>query len=183
MASSEHAGPHRVEGMIASQPVSWNISSASGSDLFASSIGIWRHRLEADVSEDLIQRLSIKGAQSQIPCNRLSGGNQQKVVLARWLARPLKAIVLDNPTRGVDAGAKEEIYALLRSLAEQGVAILLITDELLELIGMSNRILIMQHGSITAEVNAPAHDKPTEQQLVEAMLSIPAPRTPAMEAA
>jgi len=172
-----------VEGMIADQPVSWNISSASGGDLFASRLGIWNHRREAEVSEALIERLKIKGAGPQTPCNRLSGGNQQKVVLARWLARPLKVLVLDNPTRGVDAGAKEEIYTLLRRLAEEGVAIVLITDELLELIGMSNRILIMQHGSISTAVDAPAHDKPTEHELVEAMLSVSTNKNSVAEAA
>ena len=119
----------------------------------------------------MIARLSIKGAVPQLNCTRLSGGNQQKVVLARWLARRLRVLVLDNPTRGVDAGAKEEIYGFLRDLTKEGVAIVLITDELLELIGMSNRIAVMRHGRICTIIDAPADNKPTEQALVEAMLS------------
>jgi len=172
-----------TEGMIAAQPVAWNISSASGGDLFANKCGVWKHKLEAEVSRGLIDRLKIKGATPQAPCNRLSGGNQQKVVLSRWLARDLQVLVLDNPTRGVDAGAKEEIYALLRVLAREGVAIVLITDELLELIGMSNRILIMQYGGISTTIDAPVDDKPSEQRLVEAMLGTPSTNEAAAEAA
>jgi len=113
---------------------------------------------------------------------RLSGGNQQKVVLARWLCRNPRVLVLDNPTRGVDAGAKEEIYQVIRDLADRGVGILLITDELLELIGLSNRILIMQRGRVVAEVPAPADAKPTEHDLIAWMLtgaaaSLPEQRT------
>jgi len=160
-----------IEGMIAGQPVAWNISLASGGDLFSNGLGIWRHAREMDVSARLIERLGIKGAAPQLSCTRLSGGNQQKVVLARWLARRLRVLVLDNPTRGVDAGAKEEIYGFLRELTKEGVAIVLITDELLELIGMSNRIAVMRHGRICITINAPADKKPSEQELVEAMLS------------
>lgn len=160
-----------IEGMIVDQPVAWNISLASGHDLFANGLGIWRHAREREVSARLIDRLRIKGALPQLSCKNLSGGNQQKVVLARWLARTLHVIILDNPTRGVDAGAKEEIYGLLRELTNQGVAIVLITDELLELIGMSNRIAVMRHGRIRTIIDSPTDGKPSEQELVEAMLS------------
>ena len=94
------------------------------------------------------------------------------------LCRELTVLILDNPTRGIDAGAKQEVYALIRSLAEQGIAIVLITDELLELIGLSNRIAIMQHGRIVAECPAPAEAKPSEQHLVALMLSSPAEAAP-----
>jgi ribose transport system ATP-binding protein len=91
-------------------------------------------------------------------------------VLARWLCRSPRVLVLDNPTRGVDAGAKEEIYQVIRDLTDRGVGILLITDELLELIGLSNRVLIMKRGRIVAEVPAPADAKPTEHDLIARML-------------
>jgi ribose transport system ATP-binding protein len=93
------------------------------------------------------------------------------VVLARWLCRPIRLLVLDNPTRGVDAGAKEEIYAIIRRLTAQGVAIILITDELLELIGLSSRIAIMQHGRVTVTVDASPQAKPTELDLIRLMLA------------
>ena len=102
-----------------------------------------------------IRQFGIRSGSPLVPLRNLSGGNQQKVVLARWLQRNLKALVLDNPTRGVDAGAKEEIYQSIRLLTEQGVGVILITDELTELIGMTNRILIMQRGRVVAELPAP----------------------------
>jgi ribose transport system ATP-binding protein len=106
----------------------------------------------------------------QVTCDQLSGGNQQKVVLSRWLCRKPKLLVLDNPTRGIDVGAKEEIYRLIRSLTEEGMSVLLITDELLELIGLSNRILVMQSGQVVAELAAPAEAKPSEHDVVALML-------------
>jgi ribose transport system ATP-binding protein len=106
----------------------------------------------------------------RITCDQLSGGNQQKVVLSRWLCRNPKLLVLDNPTRGIDVGAKEEIYRLIRSLTEGGMSVLLITDELLELIGLSNRIIVMQFGEVVAELAAPAEAKPSEHDVVALML-------------
>ena len=159
-----------TEGLIAPFSVAWNISSASGGDLFSNAFGLWRGRREKATAQQFVDNLGIhSGSPSQV-CLRLSGGNQQKVVLARWLCRHPRVLVLDNPTRGVDAGAKEEIYQIIRDLTDRGVGILLITDELLELIGLSNRILIMQRGRIVAEVQAPPDAKPTEHDLIAWML-------------
>lgn len=159
-----------VEGMIADQTVAWNITLPSG-DMFSNAFGLWRHGLENEVSRELISRIGIKVDGPDTVCKRLSGGNQQKVVLARWLARRLKVLILDNPTRGVDAGAKEEIYGFIRDLTDAGTAVILISDELLELIGLSNRIAIMRQGRITRILPAPPDAKPSEQELVGAMLS------------
>lgn len=159
-----------AEGMIADQSVAWNMVLPSA-DLFSNRLGWWRQRKETAVAEAMITRLGIKAPGPRARSSRLSGGNQQKVVLARWLARDLSVLILDNPTRGVDAGAKEEIYRLIRDLTEEGVAIVLITDELLELIGLSNRIAIMRHGRIETMIEAPPDNKPTEQALVTAMLA------------
>ena len=159
-----------TDGIIAPFKVAWNISLASGADLFTNRIGLWRRRREVETAERYIDDLAIRSGRPDAVCTGLSGGNQQKVVLARWLCREPKILVLDNPTRGVDAGAKEEIYRLIRDLTDRGVAIVLITDELLELIGLSNRILIMQRGRIVAEVAAPADGKPSERELVAGML-------------
>ena len=159
-----------AEGMIAPFSVAWNISLASGADLFSSRFGIWRRHKEIEVAQHYAQQLSIKSATPNLSSARLSGGNQQKVVLARWLARDPDILVLDNPTRGVDAGAKEEIYRLIRDLTAAGVGILLITDELLELIGLSNRLLIMQRGRIVTEIDAPIDNKPSEREVVAWML-------------
>ena len=168
-----------LEGMIVSQPVAWNVSLASGADLFSNRIGVWRQTREQTVTRDLMARLRIKARSPLDACARLSGGNQQKVVLARWLVREdLRVLVLDNPTRGVDAGAKEEIYGLLRSLTDRGIAIILITDELLELIGLSNRIAIMRQGRLLTTIPADIQSKPTEEEVVALMLAnVPSPGT------
>ena len=99
----------------------------------------------------------------------LSGGNQQKAILARWLAR-VSIFILDNPTRGVDAGAKEEIYDIIRGLTDDGVAVLLISDDLLEVIGLSNRIVVMKDGAPARQVSAAVDAKPHETDLVAAMV-------------
>jgi ribose transport system ATP-binding protein len=101
---------------------------------------------------------------------QLSGGNQQKVVLAKWLCRSPRAIILDNPTRGIDAGAKEEVYKLIRQLTASGACIILISDELLELIGLSHRIAVMRSGRLTEILNASPEKKPSERDLVALML-------------
>lgn len=160
-----------AEGIIADFCVAWNISLASGEDLFSTTLGVWRSGLETEVANRMIGELNVRGATPSLPCRKLSGGNQQKVVLARWLCRPIRLLILDNPTRGVDAGAKEEIYGIIRRLTASGVAIVLITDELLELIGLSDRIAIMQHGRVTAMVQAAPQAKPAELDLIRLMLA------------
>lgn len=159
-----------VDGIIASFPVAWNLTLASGADLFSSALGFWNRRREISETARYIQELRIRSATPNLKSASLSGGNQQKVVLSRWLCRQPRFLVLDNPTRGVDAGAKEEIYGIIRDLADQGVGILLITDELLELIGLSNRILIMQRGRIVTEIAAQPDNKPGERDVVSWML-------------
>ena len=129
---------------------------ASGQDLFSTPWGRWLAAKEEAVANQYVEALSIKSGSARITCDQLSGGNQQKVVLSRWLCRQPKLLVLDNPTRGIDVGAKEEIYRLIRKLTEEGMCVLLITDELLELIGLSNRILIMQFGQVVGQLDAPA---------------------------
>ena len=81
----------------------------------------------------------------------LSGGNQQKVVISKWLAISPKVLILDEPTRGIDVGAKTEIYSLIHKLTEQGVSIILISSEMLEIIGMCDRVIVMWDGKITGE--------------------------------
>lgn len=160
-----------AEGLIAPFSVAWNMSLGSGGDRAATRLGWWRRRREIEVARDYIARLRIRSAQPDTACSRLSGGNQQKVVLSRWLSRDPSVLVLDNPTRGVDAGAKEEIYRVMRDLADADVGILLISDELLELIGLSNRILILRHGRVAVELAAPPDRKPTERELVAWMMA------------
>jgi ribose transport system ATP-binding protein len=117
-----------------------------------------------------IDALRIRTPSERTSILHLSGGNQQKAVLARWLARGVDLLILDNPTRGVDAGAKEEIYKIIRDLTDSGVAVLLISDDLLEVIGLAHRVAVMKDGRIVRELAAPVDAKPTEADLVAAMV-------------
>jgi ABC-type sugar transport system ATPase subunit len=125
-----------------------------------------RRRDKAEVSV-LIDRLKVVcGGAQDLPGN-LSGGNRQKVVLAKWLMRDYRLLILQNPTRGVDVGAKSDIYAVIRSLASRGVGVLLVSDELNELIGMSDSIIMMRDGEISGAVDR--ESGPTEELLVGMM--------------
>lgn len=115
------------------------------------------------------ERLRIRMRDIDQQVRTLSGGNQQKVVFAKWLRAESGIIIADNPTRGVDAGAKEEIYELLRDLTDDGAAVLLVSDDLMELIGLSDRILIMHDGEVTGEVPSPA-DAPASEEAVVALM-------------
>jgi len=108
---------------------------------------------EERLADPIVKELRIKGTASQ-PVKLLSGGNQQKVVLAKWLAGDAKIFIFDEPTRGVDVGAKVEIYNLMNRLTAAGAGIIMISSELPELLGMSDRILVMHHGRIAAEIDA-----------------------------
>jgi ABC-type sugar transport system ATPase subunit len=103
--------------------------------------------------EQMIHDLDIRTPSPAQLVRNLSGGNQQKVVIARWLARHPKILILDEPTRGIDVGAKVEVHNLMRSLAAQGIGILMISSELPEVLGVSHRILVMRDGCIVAEFN------------------------------
>jgi ABC-type sugar transport system ATPase subunit len=108
-------------------------------------------RSERQIAERFAKELSIRGAQISAPVGRLSGGNQQKVVVAKSLAREPSVLLLDEPTRGVDVGAKSEIYRLIDDLAKEGMAILLISSELEEVLSMADRVLVMREGRMTGE--------------------------------
>ena len=108
--------------------------------------GRWLTTKEEAVSTKYIEELSIKSGTVRITCDQLSGGNQQKVVLSRWLCRHPKLLVLDNPTRGIDVGAKEEIYQLLFALATRGIGIIVISSEFSEVLRLSDRTMVMRDG-------------------------------------
>ncbi|PXX54728.1 monosaccharide ABC transporter ATP-binding protein (CUT2 family) [Nocardia tenerifensis] len=107
---------------------------------------------ERRLAERYVESLRVRTPSIEQEVRKLSGGNQQKVVLARWLARKPKVLILDEPTRGVDVGAKAEIYRIIEELAEAGVAVLVISSELPEVLGLADRIVVMQHGRVTGEL-------------------------------
>jgi ribose transport system ATP-binding protein len=104
-------------------------------------------------ARELVGSLRVKTPSVDQTVKNLSGGNQQKVVLAKWLARDCDVLIVDEPTRGIDVGAKEEIYALLNSLAGQGKSIIMISSELPEVLRMSHRVVVMSEGRITGEMS------------------------------
>lgn len=123
---------------------------------------------EQNVTQRYFDRLRIKAPSLDTLCLNLSGGNRQKVVLAKWLAADSDVLILNNPTRGVDVGAKAEIYHLMMELKREGLAILMISEELPELLGMSDRILIVRKGKISGEFHRSAN--PTEEEIIQYMI-------------
>ena len=113
-----------------------------------SSYGLIDDRRERSAAEAFVGQLRIKTPSVAAKAGMLSGGNQQKVSLARWLATKPSVLILDEPTQGVDVGSKAEIHSLMQSLAEQGLAIIMISSELPEILGMSDRIAVMRGGRI-----------------------------------
>src|SRR5256886_1295281 len=110
-------------------------------------------RREKEIARDYTRRLGIKTPTIFAPVTTLSGGNQQKVALSRWLITKPSLLILDEPTQGIDVGAKSEVHALMTELASQGVAILMISSELPEVLGMSDRIAVMYGGTIVATLD------------------------------
>ena len=159
----------KEHGLIYLLPVGWNISLPSLDGLSTRGLGFLNKKRELDLIEDGITRLGVKGQRTD-DCYSLSGGNQQKVVLAKWMVKNLDILILDNPTRGIDVGAKEEIYTFIRQIVNKGVSIVLISDDLLELIGLSNRIIIMKDGEISTVVDASSSSKPSEEEIVKDMV-------------
>jgi ribose transport system ATP-binding protein len=140
----------KSQGLVLAQSVRENFALPNLGRL--SALGFVRGRAERRALQDHIESLRIRLASMEQPARNLSGGNQQKVVLAKWLERNCEVLIFDEPTRGIDVGAKVEIYRLMNQLAAAGKAILMISSELPEVLGMSDRILIMHEGRLTGEI-------------------------------
>ena len=111
-------------------------------------------RKEDEITEDGIEKLHIKTPSSLVNCSTLSGGNQQKLMLAKLLAMKPKVLFLDEPTRGIDVGAKYEIYQLIIDLANRGKVVIVVSSEMPELLGICDRIMVMSGGRLAGEINA-----------------------------
>ncbi len=151
----------KQQGLFLNLPIRTNISSACLDDV--SSRGLVSRRRDRDLARSLSADLQVKASSVETAVGTLSGGNQQKVVLARWLARRPRVLLLDEPTRGVDVGAKAEIYRLVREIAAEGVAVVVISSELPEVLGLSDRVLVMCEGRLAGELEAA---DATEQQVM-----------------
>jgi ribose transport system ATP-binding protein len=156
----------KAQGLVAELTVARNIALPHGRRL--SRGGFLPRRAEAALAAPIIRELRVKATPTQ-SVRLLSGGNQQKVVLGKWLAGDARVFIFDEPTRGVDVGAKVEIYNLMNRLTAAGAAILMISSELPELLGMSDRILVMHRGRIGAELDARSA---TQERVLSAALGL-----------
>ncbi len=139
-------------GLMVNMDVKTNISIASIKS-FSNQIGFASDSKISKVSKEMVQKLGVKTPSINQELKNLSGGNQQKVVIAKWLTRDCDILIFDEPTRGIDVGAKGEIYKLLNELAEQGKSIIMISSELPEILRMSHRVIVMCEGRITGELD------------------------------
>ncbi len=141
----------KADGLLLNQALATNVTVARMEDVAPG--GIINTRRERTIVREHISRLAIRTPGPLARVRNLSGGNQQKVILAKWLHARCRILLIDEPTRGVDVGAKREIYGLLRDLAARGVGIVMVSSELPEVLGISDRILVMREGRITATLD------------------------------
>lgn len=134
----------KIEGLMLEESIEKNISVANFNKI--SKNGVLNKKKENDLVQTAIKELRIKCFDQHHKCNNLSGGNQQKVVFAKWINTEPKVLILDEPTRGVDIGAKKDIYNVINELAKRGVAIIMVSSELPEIIGMSDRVMVIREG-------------------------------------
>jgi len=155
-----------TQGLVREMKIRENLSMAILGDF--TRFGVVSKRNERRSGEELIEQLNIIATSGEQVVNKLSGGNQQKVVVGKWLASKPRMLIVDEPTRGVDVGAKAEIHRLISELAQQGLGILMISSELPEVLGMSDRILVMRTGRIVAELS---RAEATQENVGAAMMS------------
>lgn len=154
----------RGTGILGCLSIADNVSIASLNQYLQAGVKLNHKKIEKLVGEN-VAKLSIKTPSSKTKIQSLSGGNQQKVIISRWLANNPDVLIMDEPTRGIDVGAKYEIYQIMIDLAKQGKGIIMISSEMAELIGMSDRILVMCNGKITGEISE--HQEMTQENIMQ----------------
>lgn len=152
----------RTQGLFQGKPMSQNITSAMLPHVLRHKM--ISRKLELKVADKYIQKISIRPNQPELNVESLSGGNQQKVLFSRWLEANPKVLIVDEPTSGVDVGAKLEIHRLLRELADDGICVILISSDLSEVLAVSDRILVMREGELVDEVEA---DRATQEGILQ----------------
>ena len=123
-------------------------------DILCNKLGVVSRKKETDMCAGAVENLKIKTPDVEINAGNLSGGNQQKVVVGKWLARNSRVVIFDEPTRGIDVAAKVEIYNLMNELKKQGIAVMFVSSEMPEVMGIADRIIVMCDGRITGELDA-----------------------------
>jgi ribose transport system ATP-binding protein len=155
----------KAEGVVLGLSVAHNATLACLSKI--ERFGFLQPRIESELVGGYVSRLRVKTPSIHQPIVNLSGGNQQKVVLAKWLATEPKVLLLDEPTRGIDINAKKEIYALIDELAQSGLGVVMVSSELPEILGIADRVLVLCEGRKTAEFS---RAEATEEKVVKAAL-------------
>ena len=158
----------RIEGVVTGVPVIENMTMSALDEFTAA--GLIQRGRERTVAREWIDKLSIKTPSPDTFAGSLSGGNQQKVVLSKWRIADSDIVVLDHPTRGIDVGAKEDVYELIRDMTEEGISVLLLADTLEEVIGLSHTIIVMRDGEESARFDAPPGAKPSQVELIRHMV-------------
>lgn len=133
-------------------------------DLICGMGGVVSHKQERDMVDSTVKNLKVKVANTETNAGNLSGGNQQKVVVGKWLARTSRVVIFDEPTRGIDVAAKVEIYNLMNELKKDGIAVIFVSSEMPEVLGMADRILVVCDGRITGELSA---EEATQNEILE----------------
>jgi rhamnose transport system ATP-binding protein len=152
----------KTQGLVMGASVRENITMATLPTVMR--VGVLNKRAEAATATRLMELVDVRGTGIDQPVSSLSGGNQQKVALGKWLNKSPSLLILDEPTRGVDIGAKRSIYELVNKLAAEGAAVLMISSDLLEIMGLSHRILVMHRGRMSSELDGSA----SEEQILTA---------------
>ncbi|RSK53255.1 sugar ABC transporter ATP-binding protein [Bacillus canaveralius] len=157
----------KKEGLLLEQSIRMNTTMASMFKI--KKLGVINHKKEKEYVKQLLASISTKYGSMENNANSLSGGNQQKIALAKWLSADCKVLVFDEPTRGVDVGAKTEIYKIINQLAEEGVAVIVISSEMAEIIGMCDRAIVMRQGLVAGELNK---SELTENNLIKLAMGV-----------
>jgi rhamnose transport system ATP-binding protein len=147
----------RQQGLVMDMGIDQNVALASLARLRR--FGLIRRGSERELASDWADRLQLKFGRMKNAVSTLSGGNQQKVVLGKWLARGPSLLIIDEPTRGIDVGTKAEVHRILDGLVADGMAVLMISSELPEVLGMADRVLVLHEGRITAELSRDEADE------------------------
>jgi ribose transport system ATP-binding protein len=158
----------KVEGIVAGMNVYENMTLSQMGNYAKG--GVLRIGEEKALARKWIERLAIKTPDVYKDCGGLSGGNQQKVVLAKWRSAGSDIILLDHPTRGLDIGAKEDVYDMVREMSDDGVGIVLVADTLEEAIGLSHTIIVLKDGEAQKRFDCSPGDKPSLYDLVHHMI-------------
>lgn len=158
----------KQQGVLLDMSVRVNAMMQPGNPAW-SRIGVIDRRVEMQRTMDIMRALRIKARDMEVSAGTLSGGNQQKVALAKWVSSDCEVLILDEPTRGVDVGAKVEIYGIVNELAERGVAVIVVSSELPELVGLCDRVLVIREGRLAGEARGVAIN---EQSLIRLAMGV-----------